>query len=303
MNQNQLATQSQLFNFQGRNFTVILINDEPHWIAKEICEELEIKNHSDAVNKLKDKTQKIKLSYAECKQIGLTELQNLKIGTKGITLLKEAGVYKIAFKSEKTTADDFTDWISEKVLPSIRNAGKYDAVEEKLKLIEDGKERDLTLKLYSLEQIIKNNANDMLTVINYNQTKSELTTYKQQKQLELVSKQVEDQNKIIDNLFTIGDRVQFTNEVNRIARATGKQQSEIYNLTYSKLKSLYGIDLTARTKNRQSQMQDERLEQGKKAYAPATLKSKANNLMIADELDIWQELGNSLNAVKTELIQ
>ncbi|QPW54370.1 hypothetical protein IRP62_11245 (plasmid) [Clostridium botulinum] len=46
---------------------------------------------------------------------------------------------------------------------------------------------------------------------------------------------------------------------------------------------MYGIDLHARSKNRQAEIQNKRLKQGKKAYAPATLKSKANNLVIASE--------------------
>lgn len=144
-----MKNQLQVFNFKGANFTVVLINDEPHWIAKEVCDYLEIKNHSDAVSKLKEESQKLKIDYDKCKQIGLTELKTLQIGTKGIVLLKEAGLYKLSFKSEKPNAEDFTDWISEEVLPTIRKTGRFDVVENKINGIEDQKEKELKLKLYS----------------------------------------------------------------------------------------------------------------------------------------------------------
>ena len=53
-------------------------------------------------------------------KIGLNDLQDLKIGVKGIVLLKEAGIYKLTFKSDKPNAEDFTDWLSETVIPSVR---------------------------------------------------------------------------------------------------------------------------------------------------------------------------------------
>jgi len=60
------------------------------------------------------------LSYEESMKIGLNDLQDLKIGVKGIVLLKEAGIYKLTFKSDKPNAEDFTDWLSETVIPSVR---------------------------------------------------------------------------------------------------------------------------------------------------------------------------------------
>ncbi|MCD3330995.1 Bro-N domain-containing protein [Clostridium botulinum] len=296
MKNNKLATQSQLFNFQGKNFTVILINNEPHWVAKEICDYLELSNPSVSLKNLKEDTQKKLMTKEFCTKFNLGHFPN------GLNLLTEAGVYKLVFKSRKPNAEDFTDWISEDVLPTIRKTGKYDSIEEKLKLIEDPKERELSLGLYSLQQALKVNPNDMLLIINCKQKENELTTYKQQKQLELVNNKLIEQEKKLDNMFIIGDRVQFANEINRVARATGRQQSEIYNLTYGKLKGMYGIDLNARSKNKQVEIQNKRIEQGKRAYALTTLKNKVNNLMIADELEIWNELGNSLNAVKNELM-
>lgn len=293
----------QLFNFKGTSFTVITIESKDYWVAKEICEELDIKNHSDAVGKLKDNSQKRKLTYEECKKIGLTDLQELKIGVKGLMLLTESGVYKLAFKSDKPNAEDFTDWISEEVIPNIRNTGKYDLIEQQLKLIEDEKERNLKLTIYQLDGILKVNPSDMLTGIMRNQKQTELDTYLQSKELKSIKDSVEEMNKKVSNMVVIGDRKQFSNEVNSIARATGKEQSEIYTLTYKQLENEYGIDLKSRCENKKKKIQNDRLEQGKKPLSPSTLKQKVNNLTIADEEELWSELGKCLYAVKNELLK
>ncbi|WP_053069809.1 BRO-N domain-containing protein [Clostridium botulinum] len=192
MKNNKLATQSQLFNFQGKEFTVILINDELHWIAKEICDYLELSNTSVSLRSLKEGTQKKHVVGEILSQ--LKELPNLNLGsrTSELNLLTEAGVYKLIFKSRKPNAEDFTDWISEDVLPTLRKTGKYDSIEEKLKLIEDDKERELSLGLYSLQQALKVNPNDYSLAILVNQKEQELTLHIQNKKLELVQNGIEE---------------------------------------------------------------------------------------------------------------
>ena len=65
---------------------------------------------------------------------------------------------------------------------------------------------------------------------------------------------------------------------------------------------MYGINLTIRVKNKREELQNERLNENKRPYAPATLKSKINNLTIADDLEIWNELGRALNSIQEELL-
>ena len=303
-------SQLQLFNFKGvANFTVVLINGEPHWVGKEICDYFDIKNYSDSFGKLKEGSQKLKLDYEKSKQIGLTDLQSLQIGTKGIVLLKEAGLYKLSFKSGKQNAEDFTDWISETVLPAIRKTGTFDSVEEKLKLIEDEKEKELSLGLYSLEKAVKANPNNTTISILYDNKKIELNQYKQEKQLaaqaqelELVKNGQEKIEKRVENLFVIGDRVQFVKEVNSISRASGVQQSDIYSSTYGTLKDLYGIDVEQRSKNAKKKIQAERLKKGKAEYSTGTLNKKAGKLNMVEESKLWNEISRSLMAVKDSLL-
>ncbi|MCD3232594.1 Bro-N domain-containing protein (plasmid) [Clostridium botulinum] len=281
-----LTKEDVSFEFEG----TVLLN------GKQVGNILEYSRGSKAIADNVRDNQKYKIKNSDVLKQDFRKLNNA-----GETFVNEKGVMKLIINSDMPKADEFEDKVWD-IVTKVQQTGKYDSIEEKLKLIEDDKERELSLGLYSLQQALKVNPSDMLLIINCKQKENELTTYKQQKHLELVSNKLIEQEKKLDNMFVIGDRVQFTNEINRIARSTGKQQSEIYNLTYGKLKGMYGIDLNSRAKHRQSEIQNKRIEQGKKAYASATLKNKANNLVIADELNIWCELGNSLNAVKNELM-
>ena len=42
-----------------------------------------------------------------------------------MTLINEAAVYKLAFRSNKPEADRFVNWVTGTVLPSIRRTGSY----------------------------------------------------------------------------------------------------------------------------------------------------------------------------------
>jgi prophage antirepressor-like protein len=111
--------QVQHFNFNGNTFNVVLINNEPHWIAKEVCEFLEISNTTQAIASLKDQTQKKKVDAQTCTMLNIGHYPD------GINLLSEAGLYKLVFKSRKQEAETFSDWVASDVLPSIRKHGAF----------------------------------------------------------------------------------------------------------------------------------------------------------------------------------
>lgn len=48
-----------------------------------------------------------------------------KIHNTGEKFLTEAGVYKLIFKSNKKEAEEFQDWVTDEVLPQIKNTGGY----------------------------------------------------------------------------------------------------------------------------------------------------------------------------------
>lgn len=317
MNNNQL----QLFNFKGMEFTVVLINDEPNWIAKEICDYLELSNPSVALQGLKEGTQKKYINGETLSQ--LKELPNFNLGsrTAELNLLTEAGVYKLIFKSRKPNAEDFTDWISERVLPSLRNKGKYDIVEEKLQTIKDEKEKNLSLTVYNLEQAVKSNPTDMLMMFTYNSKKQELETYKELKRIETENKKLinevntkvdeltEENKKLKEDTELIKQQqVYICNRTNFYERVTilankyfGRDIQEAYKALYSKMKVLGSFDVYTRRKHEWEALNAERAKAGKKPYKESTLKSKFNMLDVIDKFNKWELCSEAYKTIETEM--
>lgn len=89
-----------------------VINDEPYFMLKDVCEILDIKNQRDAKNRLSPKG------------VGTTDILTSG-GLQKATFINESNLYKLAFTSRKKEAEEFTDWVTSEVLPSIRKTGQY----------------------------------------------------------------------------------------------------------------------------------------------------------------------------------
>ena len=74
-----------------------------------------------ALSKMTHK-QVVKLKNSDVKDIDIRKLNNA--GEKFIT---ESGVYKLTIKSDKEQAEEFQDWVTDEVLPKIRQTGNYDS--------------------------------------------------------------------------------------------------------------------------------------------------------------------------------
>lgn len=106
-----------------------------------------------------------------------------KLNNAGEIFITEKGIMKLIINSSMPKANEFEDKVWE-IVTKVQQTGKYDVIENKLQQIEDDKERELSLGLYQLEQVLKVNPNDMLTTLAYNNMQQELTIYKQNKKLE-----------------------------------------------------------------------------------------------------------------------
>ncbi|WP_371380875.1 Bro-N domain-containing protein [Sporomusa aerivorans] len=102
----------QIFEYQGQMVRTVIRKGEPWWVAKDICDVLGIKNHSDALSRLSD----------SMKGVAITDTLG---GKQEVGVISEAGIYKLVFTSRKPEAERFTDWIALEVLPSIRKTGHY----------------------------------------------------------------------------------------------------------------------------------------------------------------------------------
>lgn len=113
------------FSYQEKQVRVIERNGEPWFVAKDVCDILEISNGRDAVSRLDDD---------EKNTVAITD------GTPGnpnMTIISESGVYALVFTSRKEEAENFKRWIRKEVIPSIRKHGAYMTPETIEKVLSD----------------------------------------------------------------------------------------------------------------------------------------------------------------------
>ena len=99
----------EVFEFEGR----VLFN------PKDVAKCLDIKDVNSVTRNFNDK-QIIKLKNSDMHNIHIRKLNNA-----GENFLTESGVYKLIFKSRKESAEKFQDWVTDEVLPTIRETGGY----------------------------------------------------------------------------------------------------------------------------------------------------------------------------------
>lgn len=107
--------------FEGHEVEIFELNGQvlfnPYHVGK--CLELGDSAVRKAIGNMTEK-QVIKLKNSDVKESNIPKLNNA-----GEKFLTENGVYKLVFKSHKPNAEDFTNWIADKVLPIIRKTGGY----------------------------------------------------------------------------------------------------------------------------------------------------------------------------------
>lgn len=108
-----MSNQLQIFNYQSKQVRTVTKDGEPWFVAKDVCDILEISNGRDAVSRLDDD---------EKDAVGITDAIGREQQT---TIISESGVYALVFTSRKPEAEQFKRWIRKEVLPSIRKHGAY----------------------------------------------------------------------------------------------------------------------------------------------------------------------------------
>ena len=96
---------------------VVMVDEEPWFIGKEIAEKLGYSNASKAVIKHVDDEDKIKEM--------ITHTINGNVVKTQTTLINEGGFYSLILRSKLQSAKQFKRWVTSEVLPSIRKDGGY----------------------------------------------------------------------------------------------------------------------------------------------------------------------------------
>lgn len=102
----------KVFNCELGSIRVIIDNNEPLFVARDLCQVLEYKNGRETINRLFPK--------------GVAKYYTpTNGGNQLLSYLTESQMYKLIMRSNAKNAEAFQDWICNEVLPSIRKTGAY----------------------------------------------------------------------------------------------------------------------------------------------------------------------------------
>lgn len=106
-----------VIRFEDKTVRIVNSDGNPWFIAKDVCEALELSNHSMAISALDDDEKGVSLTYTPG-------------GNQNMRTVSESGFYKLIARSRKATTDGtfahrFTNWVFREVIPSIRKTGSY----------------------------------------------------------------------------------------------------------------------------------------------------------------------------------
>ena len=103
----------QVFNNEMfGNVRIILQGNEPWFVAKDVCDCLDLSNSRKALSRLEDDEKGVTLSDT----LG---------GKQEMATVNEYGLYSLVLSSRKPEAKEFKRWITHEVLPSLRKYGTY----------------------------------------------------------------------------------------------------------------------------------------------------------------------------------
>lgn len=100
------------FQFEQQTLRVVMIDDEPWFVATDLCAVLEIVNVSQAVGRLD--ADEAALYSTE----GTDQRRNMNI-------VSESGMYALVLGSRKPEARRFKKWVTADLLPTLRRTGRY----------------------------------------------------------------------------------------------------------------------------------------------------------------------------------
>lgn len=115
-----MGNKLQLFYNEEANVTIRTqqLNNEPWFVAKDVANALDIAWSGATLSNIPDDWK------------GMMSFNTPSSGDRGggvqqLSVINEAALYKLAFRSNKPQADAFVNWVAGVVLPQIRQTGQY----------------------------------------------------------------------------------------------------------------------------------------------------------------------------------
>ena len=108
-----MSNELQVFNYNEQHqIRTTVIDGEPWFVAKDVCDVLELSDVNKATSKLDDDEKLVRKFFVSG--------QN-----RDVITISESGLYALIFRSNKPEAKAFSRWVRHEVLPSIRKSGMY----------------------------------------------------------------------------------------------------------------------------------------------------------------------------------
>lgn len=102
----------KVFSYGKSQIRTFVKENEPWFVAKDVCEVLEINNSRMALSRL------------DADEKGVRSIDTHG-GTQVLSVVNEPGLYSLILTSRKQEAKQFKRWITHEVIPSIRKHGAY----------------------------------------------------------------------------------------------------------------------------------------------------------------------------------
>ena len=100
------------FTFDESLVRTVVKDGEAWFVAKDVCDILDIGDPSKAVDRLDED------------ETGTTSIRTT-VGQRELLTVNEFGLYSLIFTSRKPEAKRFRKWVTSEVLPAIRQTGRY----------------------------------------------------------------------------------------------------------------------------------------------------------------------------------
>lgn len=114
-NQTQLST----FNFESKSIRTLAINNEPWFVAKDVCDAIGLTNSRMSLIALDEDEKGVSLIYTPS-------------GQQEMNIVNESGMYTLILRCRDAVKKGsiphrFRKWVTSEVLPTIRKTGKYES--------------------------------------------------------------------------------------------------------------------------------------------------------------------------------
>lgn len=211
--------QIQVFeNTEFGKVRTVVIDNEPWFVAVDVCKALEIKNNRDALGRLDDDEK------------GVVSTDTLG-GEQEVGVVNESGLYTLVLGSRKPEAKAFKRWITHDVIPTIRKTGGYVANDDLFISTYLPSADDATKLLFKTT---------LETMRNLNQQNTKL------------KQEVEYKENVIIGLvkdIDLADKRQRITQIIRKGQSNGSAISARYALLYSEFEKKYHVNLSVRLEN------------------------------------------------------